>query len=258
MTEGSRSATATVPDERAYSPGLEGVVAGETALSNVDGERGRLLYRGYRIGDLVERGTYPAVANLLWTGEWDPDAQLPDRARAGRRDDRPPGAADDREADGRAADRRLGVGRRRRRSTGRRRPSRRARSPRSRRRRSRRSRGSGQGLEPVDPDPSLDLVAGLPVPAQRRARPTPATARALDAYFIVGAEHGLNASTFTARVITSTRSDLASAVVRRDRRDEGAAPRRRAVGGRRADPRGRLARARRAVGARHARPRASG
>ena len=42
--------------------------------------------------------------------------------------------------------------------------------------------------------------------------PDPAAARALDAYFIVGAEHGLNASTFTARVITSTRSDIASAV----------------------------------------------
>src|SRR5262249_6430180 len=40
----------------------------------------------------------------------------------------------------------------------------------------------------------------------------PAAARALDAYFIVGAEHGLNASTFACRVITSTRSDLASGV----------------------------------------------
>jgi len=58
-------------DERPYSPGLEGVIAAETALGYVDGERGRLLYRGYRIGDLVERGTFPAVANLLWTGEWD-------------------------------------------------------------------------------------------------------------------------------------------------------------------------------------------
>ena len=42
--------------------------------------------------------------------------------------------------------------------------------------------------------------------------PDPAAARALDAYFIVGAEHGLNASTFTCRVIISTRSDLASAI----------------------------------------------
>ena len=47
------------PDQatRPYSPGLEGVIAGETSLAYVDGERGRLLYRGYRIGDLVERGT---------------------------------------------------------------------------------------------------------------------------------------------------------------------------------------------------------
>ncbi|MEO5704275.1 MAG: citrate/2-methylcitrate synthase, partial [Candidatus Limnocylindrales bacterium] len=64
-------------DERLYSPGLEGVVAAETGLSYVDGERGRLLYRGYRIGDLVDHGTYPAVANLLWTGDWDRDHHLP-------------------------------------------------------------------------------------------------------------------------------------------------------------------------------------
>ena len=66
-----------MPEPRPYSPGLEGVVAGETSLGYVDGERGRLLYRGYRIGDLVDRGTYPAVANLLWTGEWDPAHRLP-------------------------------------------------------------------------------------------------------------------------------------------------------------------------------------
>src|SRR5262249_27236537 len=76
-------ATATIPgmspvmtDERPYSPGLEGVVAAETGLGYVDGEQGRLLYRGYRIGDLVEHGTYPAVANLLWTGDWDAGHRL--------------------------------------------------------------------------------------------------------------------------------------------------------------------------------------
>ena len=61
---------------RPYSPGLEGVIAGETNLGYVDGEHGRLLYRGYRIGDLVAHGTFPAVANLLWTGEWDPAHRL--------------------------------------------------------------------------------------------------------------------------------------------------------------------------------------
>src|SRR5262245_65991990 len=71
--------TATPPasaDDRPYSPGLEGVLAGETSLSKVDGANGRLIYRGYRIGDLVERGSYPAVANLLWTGDWDPSHRL--------------------------------------------------------------------------------------------------------------------------------------------------------------------------------------
>ena len=51
--------------DRPYSPGLEGVVAGETALSFIDGAAGRLLYRGYPIGELVREGTYPVVANLL-------------------------------------------------------------------------------------------------------------------------------------------------------------------------------------------------
>ena len=39
-------------------PGPRGVIAGETALSYIDGERGRLLYRGYPIGDLVRNGSY--------------------------------------------------------------------------------------------------------------------------------------------------------------------------------------------------------
>jgi citrate synthase len=68
-----------------------------------------------------------------------------------------------------------------------------------------------QGLEPVAPDPDLDLVPGFLYQLNGVA-PEAEAARALDAYFIVGAEHGFNASTFTARVITSTRSDIASAV----------------------------------------------
>ena len=61
---------------RAYSPGLKGVLAGETSLAMIDGEAGRLQYRGYPIGELVERGTYAQVAELLWTGDWQPDAHL--------------------------------------------------------------------------------------------------------------------------------------------------------------------------------------
>ena len=68
-----------------------------------------------------------------------------------------------------------------------------------------------EGKEPIDPDPNLELAAGFLYQLTGEA-PDPAAARALDAYFITGAEHGFNASTFTARVIASTRSDIASAV----------------------------------------------
>ncbi len=197
-------------DTRPYSPGLEGVVAGETSLGYVDGERGRLLYRGYRIGDLVERGTYPAVANLLWTGEWEPGHRLPtgpvpapvlaalralpastkpmDALRtavsvwgATQTLDWPPTPEQARALTAFS-------------------PSALAAFARLR-----------QGLEPVEPDPGLDLVPGFLYQLNAQ-QPDPATARALDAYFIVGAEHGFNASTFTARVIIATRSDIASAV----------------------------------------------
>ena len=197
-------------DERPYSPGLEGVVAAETGLGYVDGERGRLLYRGYRIGDLVEHGTYPAVANLLWTGDWDaghrmatgslPDGvlktlqALPATAKPmdalrtavsawGATQDLtwPPNAEQARALTAFS-------------------PSALAAFTRLR-----------AGKDPIEPDPSLNLVEGF-LYQLNGTKPDAGTARALDAYFIVGAEHGLNASTFTARVITSTRSDLASAV----------------------------------------------
>jgi citrate synthase len=197
-------------DERPYSPGLEGVIAGETSLSRVDGAQGKLLYRGYRIGDLVERGTYPTIANLLWTGDWDvrhhlATAPIPEPVLAtlraipsttkpmdalrtavsawGTTQDLPwPPTVDQARALTSFS------------------PSALAAFARIR-----------AGKEPIQPDSSLDLVEGF-LYQLNGTRPDAGTARALDAYFIVGAEHGFNASTFTARVITSTRSDIASAV----------------------------------------------
>lgn len=49
--------------------GLEGVVAGDSALCLVDGERGRLVYRGYDVADLAEHAMFEEVAYLLWHGE---------------------------------------------------------------------------------------------------------------------------------------------------------------------------------------------
>jgi citrate synthase len=198
-------------DDRPYSPGLEGVIAGETALSFIDGAAGRLLYRGYAIADLVLHGTYPAVANLLWTGDWDPNAKLACQPLPGAvltalhalpLSAKPmdalrtavsawgatqplgwPPTADEARALTAFS------------------PSALAAFARIR-----------KGEEPIDPDPDLDLVPGY-LYMINGTRPDDETARALDAYFVVGAEHGFNASTFTARVITSTRSDIASAVV---------------------------------------------
>jgi citrate synthase len=203
-TESSTQAT------RPYSPGLEGVIAGETSLSYVDGARGRLLYRGYRIGDLVAHGSYAAVANLLWTGEWDPSARLPTAPvpapvlavlEALPSDAKPMdalrtavsawGATQDLDWPPTVDHARALT----------------AFSP-SALAAFARLRG---GKRPIDPDPALDLTAGFLYQLSGE-RPDAGTARALDAYFIVGAEHGFNASTFTARVITSTRSDIASAV----------------------------------------------
>jgi citrate synthase len=200
-----------MPDERPYSPGLEGVVAGETELSLVDGENGRLLYRGYPIGELVERGTFAQVAELLWTGTWPPAARLTtgplpaevlDLLRRLPADTLPmdalrsavsvwgavcglawpPTVEQARELTAFA-------------------PSALAAFARLR-----------SGKEPVNPDPNLGVAGGFLYQLSGE-RPDEAAARALDAYFVVGAEHGFNASTFTARVITSTRSDIASAVV---------------------------------------------
>jgi len=208
---GTASASeAPATDDRPYSPGLEGVIAGETALSKVDGARGRLIYRGYRIGDLVEHGTYPAVANLLWTGDWVPShrlatAPVPEAVlmtlRALPRDAKPMDAL-------RTAVSAWGAAQKlpwpptveQARALTSFSPSALAAFARIR-----------EGKDPVEPDPSLDLVEGF-LYQLKGEKPDAATARALDAYFIVGAEHGFNASTFTARVITSTMSDIASAV----------------------------------------------
>jgi citrate synthase len=191
----------TTPDDRPYSPGLQGVLAGETTIALVDGENGRLIYRGYAIGELVRKGTYAQVAELLWAGDW-PRATSLCPAR------RPPGSLRN------LPDR----------------PSYDALAPPFHGRRSGRSGRDHREASAVTAIAPSALAAFCRLarlePSSRTStwtsggflyqlngeRPDEASARALDAYFITGAEHGFNASTFTARVITSTQSDIASAV----------------------------------------------
>jgi len=68
------------------------------------------------------------------------------------------------------------------------------------------------GREIIDPDPDLAYAANY-LYMMRGEVPTPEHARAVEQYLITTVDHGFNASTFTARVITSTGADLAAAVV---------------------------------------------
>jgi 2-methylcitrate synthase/citrate synthase II len=61
-----------------YSPGLEGVIAGETAISTVSGG---LQYRGYSIEELADRATFEEVAYLLLHGELPKERPLADFAQ---------------------------------------------------------------------------------------------------------------------------------------------------------------------------------
>ena len=196
--------------EPTYSPGLKGVLAGETSLAMIDGDAGRLQYRGYAIGELVERGTYAQVAELLWTDEWRADARLAcselptEVVEILRRLPRETNAMDALRTAVSAWGSVYGTlwppTVEQARAVTAFAPSALAAFARLR-----------DGLDPIEPDPELGLAAGF-LYQLRGERPGDAAARALDAYFVVGAEHGFNASTFTARVIISTHSDIASAV----------------------------------------------
>src|SRR5438105_13021310 len=56
--------------------GLEGVVAAETKLCDLDGKNGRLAYGGYDIEDLARRASFEDVCHLLWYGDLPNASQL--------------------------------------------------------------------------------------------------------------------------------------------------------------------------------------
>src|SRR5436190_4720377 len=62
----------------AASAGLRGVVAASSAIGDVNGEQGILIYQGYNIHDLAENSSFEEVIYLLWHGELPTKAQLDD------------------------------------------------------------------------------------------------------------------------------------------------------------------------------------
>ena len=190
--------------------GLDGVIAAETVLSHVDGERGILLVRGHTLEELVARHGYEGAVAVMWNGfvadgltresvhamlaeaRGRAFARLGDWLETAAR--RPIGEAvrvclaalpDDSAPADIAAAFPVGI----------------AALLRVR-----------DGGKPTPPDPNLGTAADY----LRMARGAPVDARlatALDAYITTVIDNGLSASTFTARIIASTRASLADAVL---------------------------------------------
>jgi citrate synthase len=191
--------------------GLDGVVAAETVLSEVEGEAGRLIVRGHLLEELAGKWTFEEVMALLWDGFFE---ALPADMVAALGAARVEVAAEVAALDAHLLER----------------------SPIEIMRALTARLADGDDLcvalrlvaapavftaaavrarageAPVAPDHNLGHAADI-LRLIRGAPGAPAEAAALDTYLVTVADHGLNASTFAARVAASTRAGLASAVL---------------------------------------------
>ncbi|MDP9358187.1 MAG: citrate/2-methylcitrate synthase [Chloroflexota bacterium] len=200
--------------------GLEGVVAASTALSHVFGAEGRLVYRGYDIHELAGKASFEEVAHLLWVGHLPNRAELDDlNAKLGANRELPEAVVvalrampvDTAPMDAlRTGVSALGAAHRdlfddtpdldEAIALAARFPAILAAFFRLR-----------QGREPIAPRADLSTAQNYlyqlfgEIPDERHWKP-------LETYLVLLADHGMNASTFTARVIASTQSDLCSAI----------------------------------------------
>jgi citrate synthase len=205
------------------SRGLEGVVVGDTELSKIYGEQGRLLYRGYEIEDLAENTTFEEVCHLLWYGSLPTRKQLADlhaqlvhdapvhpdvlkvlatlpkstHPMASLRTAASALASFDPEAEDMSPEANM---RKAIRLTAKM-PTLTAAIERLRR-----------GQEPIAPRKDLGLAANF-LYMLNGTEPDALQTRIMDVAFTLHAEHGMNASTFAARVTVSTLSDMHSGVV---------------------------------------------
>ena len=215
MTTETSQINSTIKQNRG---GLEGVVAATTALSKVEGTAGRLIYRGYTIHDLARTTTFEEIAYLLWFGKLPTKTELADlKARLLKARTLPtvvlevlralPSTTVPMDAL-RTAVSAWGAATIQGKPDVEQAIALTARFPlilaafhRLR-----------NGLAPLESHPELGYAANYlylltgQVPREERVK-------ALDAYLVMLADHGMNASTFTARIVASTESDIASAVV---------------------------------------------
>jgi citrate synthase len=206
--------------------GLEGVLVAESELSYIDGDEGRLVYRGYDIEDLARGASYEEVVYLLWHGELPTRAELDSftesmtdeqsvdeevievARRLADAGETPMGAlrtlvsylsAEDPEADSEPTD--LDAAARKGRRITAKIPTALAAFDRLRR-----------GEEVIEPEAKLGLAANF-LYMLTGEEPDDVAAETFDMALTLHADHGLNASTFTAMVVSSTLADLYSSVV---------------------------------------------
>ncbi|MEP7284570.1 MAG: citrate/2-methylcitrate synthase [Chloroflexota bacterium] len=206
----------------AAGKGLQNIVVGQTKLSLVNGTEGKLIYAGYKIEDLAEHATFEEVTYLLWHGQLPTVSQLENLRKAiqGEMALSPeiltlmatlPHTATPMAVlrtvvsalslwDPKADDNSPEENRRKALLLTAKTPTIAAAWERIR-----------TGKEPVAPRADYTLAQNF-LYMLKGTEPKPQETAVIDAYFVLLSEHGMNASTFSARVTTSTLSDMYSAI----------------------------------------------
>lgn len=204
-------------ESMSYSKGLEGVVAAETYVGHVDGENGKLIYRGYMAKDLAVNYSFEEVAYLVWNDALPNEKELNEFKKAlkenrsipdyvlnilrvlpketeimsvlrtcisalGTKDYAWPPKIDQAVKLTAITPTIIAYWYRKQ-----------------------------NNLSIINPNNELDHVANY-LYMIKGEKPREDLVKALSAYFILTIEHGMNASTFSSRVVTSTESDMVSAL----------------------------------------------
>ncbi len=215
----------TAPEAKTpgHAAGMEGAVVADSSICFIDGQKGHLVYRGYDIHDLAGHVSFEEMAWLLWNEDLPNRSQLQELKRElGKHRDLPgpvwdllrtlPGHAGSMETLRSAISMLATLD-----------PEAGAMTPAANRKKATRLTAAmptilaaavrhRNGDQPIDPDGDLGHAANFLWMLHGR-RPNDTTTRALDMAQVLHAEHGFNASTFSARVTAATLSDLHSAVI---------------------------------------------
>ncbi len=212
----------TGTETTAASAGLRGVVAAQSSIGDVDGENGILIYQGYNIHDLAEHSTFEEVVFLLWNGRLPNKDELSDLRSQFRSNSEVPAeilsmlktfpkdaspmdvlrtavsALGFYDKAGHGTDRENAVNTAVKLTA---------------------QMGTivtaweriRNGLEPVAPDPELSIAENF-LYMMRGERAGADEVRIFDIALMLHADHELNASTFTTRVVAGTLADMYGAV----------------------------------------------